>query len=205
DKDCSILCDIPEFDIINNLHVEWMHCVALGVCRQFIKMWFDSSFYEKHFYLGNQIYYVNKLLCSYKPSLKVSRTPRKISDYKHWKAHKFVIFLLFYSIPIFKEMFPRKLLHHWSLLVDAISILLKTFILCSEILYVEKYIVEFVKNVEVLYGKEFMSFNVHLLLHLSRSVLIWGPLWAHSSFCYEDFNQELKNYVKSSHGVARQI
>lgn len=35
-KDHSILCDIPEFDIVNNLHVEWMHCVALGVCRHFL-------------------------------------------------------------------------------------------------------------------------------------------------------------------------
>lgn len=204
-KDRSKLCNIPEFDIINNLHVEWMHCVALGVCRQFVKMWFDSSFHQEHFYFGNLIDRVDEILLSYKPSLEVSRTPRRISDYKHWKAHEFVIFLLFYSIPIFKEFFPNKLLHHWSLLVDAISILLKTSIMRSEIVYAEKCLLKFVKNVQVLYGKQFMSFNVHLLLHLPQSVLNWGPLWAHSAFCYEDFNQELQNYVKSSNGVARQI
>lgn len=119
--------------------------------------------------------------------------------------HTNLSFFCCFIVPIFKEIFPHKLLHHRSLLVDVISILLKTSIIRSDVVYADKCFVKFVKNVQILYGKEFMSFNVHLLLHLSQSVLIWGPLWAHSAFCYEDFNQKLKNYVKSSYGVAGHI
>ncbi|CAD6218853.1 GSCOCG00012926001-RA-CDS, partial [Cotesia congregata] len=29
----SILCDIPDYNMVKNLDVEWMHCVPLGVVR----------------------------------------------------------------------------------------------------------------------------------------------------------------------------
>lgn len=34
----STLCDVPNFNIIDNLVPDWMHCVPLGVCRQFLKL-----------------------------------------------------------------------------------------------------------------------------------------------------------------------
>ena len=33
-KGPSILCEIPTFNIIESLDADWIHCVALGVCRQ---------------------------------------------------------------------------------------------------------------------------------------------------------------------------
>lgn len=56
----------------------------------------------------------------------------------------------------------------------------------------------FTRNVQVLYGKRFMSLNVHNLTHLVRFVSEWGPLWAWSCFCFESFNREI---MKSIHGI----
>jgi hypothetical protein len=39
---------------------------------------------------------------------------------------------------------------------------------------------KFVGLVEELYGIENITYNVHLLTHLTTSVERWGPLWAHS-------------------------
>lgn len=50
-----------------------------------------------------------------------------------------------------------------------------------------------------------MTFNVHSLLHLSKSIVHWGPLWAHSAFMFEDFNSYLLKQVKSSQAVPQQI
>ncbi|CAG5093293.1 Protein of unknown function [Cotesia congregata] len=93
-KHRSVLCDIPKFDIIKNLTPDWMHCVALGVCRQFLKLWIDSSYHEREFYLGNHISATDKLLLSFKPSMDVSRTPRTMSkDRLHLKAHELLTYL----------------------------------------------------------------------------------------------------------------
>lgn len=75
----------------------------------------------------------------------------------------------------------------------------------SEVYYAQSCLFDFVKGVEELYGLKHTSFNIHLLLHLSHSVINWGPLWTHSAFWYEDFNQDLKSFVKSSQSIGLQI
>lgn len=125
--------------------------------------------------------------------MDISRTPRKMSkDRLHLKAHELVTWLLFYSLPILRRFLPNKFVQHWSLLVEGISILLKTAIMENDVYNAQRYLFQFVKDVEKLYGKEHLSFNLHLLTHLPKSVLKWGPLWTHSAFCYENYHQFLK-------------
>ncbi|XP_074098714.1 uncharacterized protein LOC141527241 [Cotesia typhae] len=204
-KGRSVLFGVPDFDIIKNLAVDWMHCVPLGVCRQFLKLWFDSQYHDKPFYLGNVINDIDFFITSIRPSSDISRTPRKISDRLHLKAHELVIWLLFYSLPSLKTYLPPQYLKHWSLLVEAISILLKTSVFKTEVYYAQQCFFQFVVDVETLYGPEHVSFNVHLLTHLPESVLNWGPLWTHSAFCYENFHQLLKKLVKNSNSADLQI
>lgn len=148
---------------------------------------------------------IDEYLKYIKQSIDVSRTPRPFSDRQHWKAHEWVIWALFYSLPILSKFFPKKYVDHWSLLIDGISILIKTSILKSEIYYAEQCLLKFVQGVEQLYGIEHLSFNIHLLTHLAQSVLNHGPLWTHSAFVYKDFHQQLKAFVKSSNAANLQI
>lgn len=69
----------------------------------------------------------------------------------------------------------------------------------------EALLIDFVKDMEVFYGEANMSYNVHLCLHLPRSVVNWGPLWAHSAFVFESYNAKLLDMIKSTQGVALQI
>ncbi|CAG5100601.1 Protein of unknown function [Cotesia congregata] len=90
-KSRSVLCDIPGFDIIKSLDVDWMHCVGLGVCRQFAGLWFDSKNSNEEFYFGDRIDVVDNLITSFFPTSTFSRTPRKLSDRVHFKAHEWII------------------------------------------------------------------------------------------------------------------
>ncbi|CAG5075421.1 Protein of unknown function [Cotesia congregata] len=182
-----------------------MHCVGLGVCRQFAGLWFDSKNSNEEFYFGDRIDVVDNLITSFFPTSTFLRTPRKLSDRVHFKAHEWVAFLFVYSLPILKLVFPKKFVDHWALLVDGISILVKKSVMKSELVYAGQCLHEFITGVESLYGKKHVSFNVHLLAHLSESVKNWGPLPTHSAFIYEDFNQTIQEYVKSSNGVHIQI
>lgn len=40
-KDRAAICDIPGFNIIDNLPPDSIHCIYLKVCRQFTNLWFD--------------------------------------------------------------------------------------------------------------------------------------------------------------------
>src|SRR5580692_7587208 len=47
--------------------------------------------------------------------------------------------------------------------------------------------------------------ELHLLSHLSASVLNWGPLWAHSNFIFEGANGMLLKLFHGTQAVPKQI
>ncbi|XP_044019218.1 uncharacterized protein LOC122859593 isoform X2 [Aphidius gifuensis] len=203
-KGRSALLDVPEFNMINGMPPDWMHAVLLGICRQFSKIWFKSQRHTKGCF-KQFITTIDDIVKSYQPTLDETRVPEQIYDAKKLKAHELALWLLNYSLVTMKDIFPNKFVRHWSLLVDGVSILLKESIQKNEIDYSEKCLLDFVRGVERSYGKEQVSYNVHLLTHLAQSVRDLGPLWAHSAFIFENFNQQIKKSVKSSNGVAKQI
>lgn len=68
-----------------------------------------------------------------------------------------------------------------------------------------KKIENFVEEFENLYGKEHMSFNVHILLHACDCVSRWGPLWAYSAYGFEDSNGRLGKLFNGTQSVDLQV
>ena len=71
---------------------------------------------------------------------------------------------------------------HWAFFVEALYLLLKEDIQIYELDWADKLLHKFEAHLEKLYSKVSMIFNMHLLLHLAKSVYYWGPLRAHSAF-----------------------
>ncbi|XP_072145124.1 uncharacterized protein [Dermacentor andersoni] len=66
-----------------------------------------------------------------------------------------------------------------------VFILLKDSISRADVNLSTQLLTEFAVGVEFLYGRSNMIYNVHQLLHLTKSVVLFGPLWAHSCFSFE--------------------
>lgn len=204
-KGPSPVVDLPNFDLINGMVPDYMHCVLLGVCRQIATLWFDSKSCSKPWYIGLNTAKVDGNLLTIKPPSSFSRVPRSIVERRFWKAHEWQNWLLYYSLPVLKGILPNKYLYHWALLVEAVSILLGSNISQEDIDHALVAVELFVKTVESLYGADQMTFNVHSLLHLTKSVENLGPLWAQSAFMFENYNGHLLKQVKSSNAVPQQI
>lgn len=71
----------------------------------------------------------------------------------------------------------------------AVSILISPTLIVNKnnVDYAEKLLQHFVESFEKIYGKEYMSHNVHNLLHLSNEVRTFGPLNSFSAFRFENF------------------
>ena len=50
-----------------------------------------------------------------------------------------------------------------------------------------------------------MSINIHNLLHINASVLNLGPLWANSTFEFEDANGELTALFHGTQNIDMQV
>ena len=107
-KGPSILLFLPHFDIINGMVPDKVHCICLGVVRQVAKLWFETKNHAEPFYIGNFLSKIDKYLLSIKPLCNISRTPRSLSVMKFWKAHEWLVWLLFYSLPVLKGILHQK-------------------------------------------------------------------------------------------------
>lgn len=96
-----------------------------------------------------------------------------------------------------KGILPTKYFQPWCVLVECISLLLGESISLHQLDHYSDVLCQFVV--------QHVSYNVHLLLYLVKSVNIWGPLWAHSAFLYESYNGCLLEMIKGTQGGPHQI
>lgn len=68
---------------------------------------------------------------------------------KFWKAHKWYIWLFYYSLPVLKGVLPEPLLKHWSKLVKGVSLLLGENITRDQITESEALLTDFVKDISM--------------------------------------------------------
>lgn len=205
-KGPSWLAFFPKFDIVNGMGIDYMHGVLLGVQKLLLKLWFGKEFSSQTFSVFSKLKTVDQRLLNIHPTLSISRLPRSIeSDFKHWKASEFQNFLLFYSLPVLKDILDQERFLHFALFVQAIFILLQNEITVSELKKSEEMLKAFCKKFADLYSACFMTLNMHQLLHLVDNVINLGPLYTHSCFPFEDKNGLVLKMIKGSQNIDQQI
>ncbi|XP_067212377.1 uncharacterized protein [Linepithema humile] len=122
-----------------------------------------------------------------------------------FKANDWKYFLLYYSLICLKDLMPQKYIKHWLLFVYSLNIFSKTKIEEDELFKAKTALREFVLNVESLYGKEYMKYNVHLLLHIPEYVRNYGAIWAWSAFPFEHFNGIIASLFYGTQCIPLQI
>ena len=197
-KEVSPLFLLAHYDIARGFSPDYMHSVLLGVVRQTVNMFFNSSSHQKPFFIGKSIEKADKYMEAMSPPSEIQRIPRAVSQRAYWKASEWRAFLLYYSPILFEILLPKKYFLHWLLLFEAIHRLISRHITAQDITIARLCLCKFVLQFEELYGLENVSFNVHLLTHLCDNVQDFGPLWATSAFVFEDANQHL---LAMSHGT----
>ncbi|OXU25162.1 hypothetical protein TSAR_012818 [Trichomalopsis sarcophagae] len=136
---------------------------------------------------------------------QLARLSKPISERKDWKAKEWENFVLHYSAPIFRYLLDENLFQYWKLLVDSLHILLQDEITNDELDNADRMLHEFNVITQEKFTKVAMTFNVHQLLHLSSSVLHWGPLWCHSTYPFESAYHNLLQTIHCAKGVNLQI
>ena len=193
-------------DLVDSIPIDYMHAVLEGVLGRLMSLWFDSKNHRKPYYQGQFLNEIDSTLLLQLPPDEFSRAPRPIrSHLKYWKATELRQWLLFYSLPILLGKLPAIHWQHYSLLVTAMHILLKDKISITEIDAAEVLIKDFCEIYLKLYGEVNCTYNVHLLMHIVRYVKLWGPLWTHSSFCFENKNGLLKKYFHGTNCIFQQM
>lgn len=203
----SILNNIPQFLPLSHTPLDYMHLLCLGVIKKIILLWIKGPFSVRLSSRSiNKISHLLILIRNSTPNEFV-RKPRSLKDVKLWKAVEFRNFLLYTGPVILKNILKKDIYNNFITLHVAITILGSPR-LCQDnrfINYAEALLSNFVISFEILYGKQYVSHNVHNLLHLCSDVRIFGSLDNFSAFRFENFMTSIKRLIRKNEKPLQQL
>lgn len=204
----TILEEIPHFDIVDDIPLDYMHLVCLGVTKKLLLLWISGK--PPHKLQTEAVQRISKILISFRSftAAEFSRKPRPIEEINHWKATELRQFLLYSGPVALRTAFQHgeqdiRFLHFLTLHLAIRILVSKNFL--KYIGEAQKYLNSFVKYFGIIYGEHLISHNVHGLLHLVRDVENFGPLDEFSAFCFENYMQPLKRDVRKYEKCLQQV
>jgi hypothetical protein len=142
-----------------------MHSLLEGVIKSMFYRWFDQVNSRMECSLRQQMQQIDKRIINIKPPKYVPTAPRSIYTWKQWRAHEYLSFILFYSLPVFIDMmYNTAHLEHLIKLVIFMEIILSREIKISDLDYAQKIIISFVQDFNSIYGDASMLSGVHEFL-----------------------------------------
>lgn len=185
-----------------------MHSICLGVIKMFILLWISGTKVNKTkpWFIGDKIEVINSRLSNVLPPIEIKRTPSKdyLDKIPFWKAHEFKAFGIYYY-PVLDGILPEPYFSHFATFSHGIYTLLLEQVDADTVRGIGLVLDHFVAETESLYGRIHCTYNLHLVTHLSQSVLDWGCLWASSAFIPEWFNGDLQSMVHGTQAAVEQM
>jgi len=210
-KGPSILMNLLYFDLIWGFVVDYMHAILLGVIKSHMEYLFDSTKKKcwidmaDNIALKNLTDTIDNRLLSIQPPTGITRNPRSIEHCSKWKASEWRSWLLFYCIPCLQGLLKDKHLAHLAMLSQATNILLQHSVSRVEIEEAHNLFLQYCYYFQKYFKPKHTIYNLHLLTHVCKCVINWGPLWTHNAFCYEGQNRHLLQLYQSPFQVISQI
>lgn len=184
--------------MVSQVPLDYMHLVCLGVVKRILQLWVRGN---KNIRLPTES--VNSVsshliaMKSYIPS-EFARKPRALHDVDKWKATEFRQFLLYTGIIAMKPVLSATCYNHFVSLSVAIRILTDSQLCMTFNAYANSLLLWFVSNYGKIYGDEYISHNVHNLIHLANDVRTFGCLDNFSCFKFENHMQKIKKKLHQS-------
>lgn len=207
----TLIEDIPNFNMIDGVPIDYMHCILLGVMKRLLcHKTFGWIFGKPPFKLRAQkVFQLSHDICTTKKYIpcEFARKPRSILECKRYKATEFRLFLLYTGMIVLQKIISPKYYNNFLCLSLATRILCHKEFCENPLLlnYAEDLLKHFVINSKKNYRLDFVSHNVHHLLHITDCVRLYGPLDNFSAFPFENFMPQLTKNVRKSAFPMQQV
>jgi hypothetical protein len=88
-----------------------MHSLCEGVIKNLFNYWFEAGDFLGEHSLRNFMQEIDRRLLGIQPPKFVPYTPRSIYAHNLWHAHEYLAFILYYALPVFKNIMKEE---HYS-------------------------------------------------------------------------------------------
>jgi len=205
----SILLSIPNFkQPITRTSLDYMHLICIGVLKKIIKLWLEGKPDCRFVRLPHsKILLLTSKLLSIKHHITndFARKPQNIEFISKWKATELRQFLLYTCPVILKDILHPQVMDHIMTLHVAVRILCSKSLLQKYSDYAQALFQHFIDTFIILYGKQYVSHNVHGLLHIVNDAKLLGTLDEFSAFPFENKLRLLKRQLRKSDKPLQQL
>jgi len=204
-----ILTNIPGINIINDFSLDYMHLVCLGVMKKMLLLWL-GVFKKSSVLVRLPSKDVNKIsnhLLSMNPLIPsdFSRKSRALNEVSRWKATEFRLFLLYTGPIVLKNVLRYDCYFNFLCLHISFRILLSPNSSEKLVNFSQKLLEHFVEKFDEIYGAQYVSHNVHGLLHITDDYRKFKSLEECSCFPFENFMKVLKKMLRKHEKPLEQI
>lgn len=184
-------------DMIKMFSIDYMHQACLGVMRKLLVEWVRGNRQVR--LSAGQVQEVSRRLACLRKSIPscFTRKPRDLEEVDRWKATELRQFALYTGKIVLKDILSSPLYKHFMTFSVALNILVSPNLARKHADYSRSLMVYFVSKTAELYGRHFMVYNVHAMLHLTDEAETFGCLDACSAFRFENYLGQLKRLVRS--------
>lgn len=195
-----------EIGLVSNVPLNYMQLVCLGIMKTLILFWTGKKRINQLKLNDHDINSISKTMKIFRKyiSEEFCRLSRAIEDVEHWKTTEFRQFLLYTGPVALQGKLSNIQYKHFLCLHIAIRILCSSE--CIRLnAYAKSLIRYFIEKYKKIYGKEYITYNVHNLLHLCDDVLLFEKLDNFSVFKFESYMSQIKRKMKNSRYPSQQI
>ena len=136
-----------------------------------------------------------------------NRKLRPLTDLAYWKASEYRLFLLYVGSVVLrsKSILCKERYNHFLKFALPMRFLLQKNGHPTNLRSCHEVLCEFVHQSAVLYGKKFVSYNVHSVIHIVDDYWHFGSLEDINAFVFESYLGLLKNSVRSGYKPLQQV
>lgn len=206
-----------DIGLISAVPLDWMHLILLGVMKRLIKFWVHGKKREKSQYSNSRtepvklpeadIENMSKQILEMKKCIPsdFARHPRRLQEIDHYKATELRQFLLYIGPIVARHITNKKIYNNFMALHCAVRILCDSQLYVEQNAYAHKLLAYFIRTFSTIYGSQYVSHNVHGLIHVPADCLKHGTLNNISCFKFENYLQQIKKQVKRSQHPLQQF
>lgn len=198
-----------DIDMIKAFPCDYQHLLCLGVGRKLLtRVMCGQKNVGGRIVTDEGLERINKRLLAVLRwwARDFNRRPRILEELMRWKATEFRQFIL-YLIPVVLRgsVLPAKALELFFLLHIAMTIVVRRDLLSRYSDVADWCLNDFVTKAKVYLKTEFITHNVHNLVHIVSHCNVYGPVDNFSAFPFENELHVLKRAVRGTSKVIQQI
>lgn len=191
---------IEDFPVTDSLHL-----IDLGLMKRLLIGWRDGKLGK---YLtkwsARDIAIVNSFLLSCQLPKEIHRKTRSVDVLAHWKGSEYRSFFYYLSAIILKHVLKPEPYYHFLNLFCAITI-------CSNekhlplLRFSKKMLEDYTESFKTFYGRDYVTSNIHNLIHIVDEVGKFGILQKFNAYPFENKLYAIKQTIRQGNKPLQQV